>query len=117
MSFRRNNERVKADKRWQSFCQANQELIQQIGLAPGLYETAQYFGIFLEHGHTHPNEPISFDVNELTPSQYQALYELVDRYFVARYCASISSFVALEEDDVKKLALKYPAQLTEPTTA
>ncbi|RYG72048.1 hypothetical protein EON80_04520 [bacterium] len=109
MSFRRNKQQTQAEKTWQSFCVDNQALIQHIGLPESVYESELNFLEFLDHGHNHYKEPVSFSSSELNESQYGSLYQLIDNYFTLNYpSCSPRGIVALKAKDVKRLEQKYP---------
>lgn len=110
MSFRQDNKSSRDRmKRWESFCEANRALIDQIGLPTPTIDTEERFTDLLMHGHIdHHDDWSRFVVDKLSLEKYTTFKVLVDRYFAAGY--EDPGLMAVGHGERVRLAGKYPSQ-------
>jgi hypothetical protein len=83
MSFCQTNE---TNRRWNSFYQANKELIEEIGLPGPTVDKWDRFADLLMHGIIdHHDGPIHFNLDELSAAKLSLFRLLVYRYFEAGF--------------------------------
>ncbi|HEX8230900.1 MAG TPA: hypothetical protein VF826_16510 [Chloroflexia bacterium] len=112
LSFRQNNEII---RKWNSFYQANKELIEEIGLPGPTVDTWDRFADLLMHGMIdHQDDPTHFDLGELNPEKLKLFRVLVVRYFEAGFPnPGIHSAMVGGHKALLKLVRKYPNAFSE----
>jgi hypothetical protein len=110
MSFRKKNKQERAGRqKWDSFCEANRELMERIGLTTPTMETQERFEDFLMHGYIdHHDDWSKFSVDKLDPARYELFKLLVDKYCEAGYADP--GLMAVSHEERARLARKYPRQ-------
>lgn len=106
MSNRRSRNRLTAHQRWADFVDANRAVIAMAGLPAPITTSIDHFDDFLAHGvlEHHPDQD-RFQVDSLSPGQYDALISLVESYFVAGYEWFTPS--ALKAGDCEQLRQRF----------
>jgi len=113
MSFRKDNKSGREERlKWESFLEANIELIRQVGLPMSAIESHQRFQYFLMHGTMYPYDDwLDFGVTELRrnePEKHELLMLVLDKYFELGFDdPGMGGFSKAEK---LRLARKYPRQ-------
>jgi len=110
MSFRKNTKDERDERlKWNRFCDANKDLIQQIGLTTPTIETDERFIDFLMHGYIdHHDDWSKYTVSKMDAEQYKLFKLLIDKYFEAGYYDP--SLMAVSHEETIEFARKYPKQ-------
>jgi len=104
MGFRRSPGRIAAARDWEHFVSANARLLGATGLPPAVTASIENWDDFLMHGCL-ASDPGGPSIEQLTPSQYESLKELVGNYFHAGY--EFYTPLALEPDDQAALRARF----------
>jgi hypothetical protein len=114
MSFRRKKESGAKARQWGAFCQANWQLIENIGLPIATIETLDGFCDLLMHGYLESyNDPTEFRLWKLKPENLKLFSVLVDRYFEAGFDnPGMSPAEVGGREEYLRLVRKYPDQFS-----
>jgi len=104
VGFRRSPGRIAAARDWQHFVSANARVLGATGLPPVATASIENWDDFLKHGFL-TADPGAFSVDQLTPSQYESLKELVANYFHAGY--EFYTPMVLKPDDLAALRARF----------
>jgi hypothetical protein len=107
MSFRKPKASAQRSAVWSDFRQRSSPLFERAGLPAHIYETEEHFQDFLMHGYLdHHQRPYAFTVNDIDPSQRDALRELVVSYLAAGFSdPGLGLFGSKEHDAIRQEAL------------
>jgi hypothetical protein len=111
MSFRQKDD---TPRKWNAFYQANEELIEAIGLPWATIETLDRFADLLHHRAVeHHEDPTHFFLDDLDVEKRKLFRVLVVRYVEAGFSGfGMDSMIVGGDKAFIKLARKYPAGFT-----
>jgi hypothetical protein len=104
VGFRRFPDRLAAARDWQHFVSANARVIGATGLPSAATASIENWDDFLLHGFL-ASDPGAFSIEQLTPTQYESLKELVGNYFQASY--EFFTPLALKPEDQAALRARF----------
>src|SRR5262245_56832782 len=106
MGYRRSPDKVKSVRDWRAFVARNQALVDVAGLPLIVIESADHWEDFVMHGILdHHDDPTNFSVDRINERQYNALIQLVERYFDSGYAYFAAS--ALRYEDQLRMYKKF----------